>query len=134
MNMVAILVAMAMSGSVTQLPDCSISEDFETSLHGMLKTEMSAINSDMPERDAHKNFGNGDYRLLGFGDISGLVVPTADQLTATQFCEEGVRVLPGMTDSFESREHRELVETIREYVRRYNAAMVQLLRCALYKE
>ncbi len=122
------IISVMLSGvSANGMPDCSESDVFMTSTYGMLLSALLPINVSSPESDAQINFENGDYRLLGFGDYAGIKIPGSDYLDQNKICEYGVRILPGMTDAFESSEHRVLVEKIRIYIKKYNAYLLNRL-------
>lgn len=116
-----VISVILISVSTYAAPDCSKTEDFKSSVYGMLMSEMLAVNVDSPEEDAEIHFGNGDYRLLGYGVYSGIKIPGSELLENDEICEYGVKVFPGMTDAYESPKHRVLVEELKEYIKRHNA-------------
>ena len=96
----------------------------------MLISELLPIDLRSPEADAQIRFSNGDYRLLAYGEFSGVAVPGEELLKPNQICELGVRVFSGATDAYESSDHRKLVEELKAYVNAYNLAIIELLKSA----
>ncbi|RUO18027.1 hypothetical protein CWE08_12045 [Aliidiomarina iranensis] len=127
MRILTSLAVLLISFPALSMPDCSDAEDFKGSVYGMLVSEMLPINAESPEEDAKVRFENGDYRLMGYGLYSGIKILGIDKLEENEVCKYGVRVLPGMTDAFESPDHRRLVDELRVYIDEYNAYMVKLL-------
>lgn len=127
MRVAILFFIILMSPLVESMPDCS-GTDLQTSLYGMLQSELLPMHIDSPEDDADIRFNNGDYRFLAYGLYSGLKVPGTEALEKNEICKYGVEVLPAMTDAFESREHRLLVKKFRTYADRYNTRMLKNLR------
>src|SRR5690625_2909117 len=119
MRILTSLAVLLISFPALSMPDCSDVEDFKGSVYGMLVSEMLPINVESPEEDAKVRFANGDYRLMGYGLYSGIKIPGIDKLEENEVCKYGVRVLPGMTDAFESPDHRRLVDELRVYIDEY---------------
>ncbi|MCO4321186.1 hypothetical protein [Aliidiomarina quisquiliarum] len=128
MRILTSLAVLLINFPALSLPDCSGLEDFKGSIYGMLVSEMLPINVESPKEDAYVRFENGDYRLMGYGLYSGIKIPRIEKLEENEVCKYGVRVLPGMTDAFESPDHRRLVDELRVYIDEYNAYIVSRLK------
>ncbi len=114
--------------SAQGLPDCAEHEDFATSTYGMLQMALLPTNISSPEQDARVTFANGDYRLLAFGGVGGYEVPGPNSLDVRVLCAYGVRTFPGLTDAYESSEHRIVADKVRGYSKKYNQFLVTLLQ------
>lgn len=108
--------------------DCSNSEDVNTSVYGMLKTELLPINLDNPETDAILRINMKDYRFLGYHNFSGLQVPEVGGTNNAVLCRFGLKVFSGISDSYESKEHRILSEKMKTYANKYNLYLLGQLR------
>ena len=111
-----------------RMPDCSGMEEFKSSIYAMLRSELLPINLNTPEIDAKIRYKMGDYRLLGYGLYSGIHVPGVDLLGGNKICEYGVRTFSGMTDAYESYDHKILVKALRSYIEKYNAYILSELQ------
>lgn len=127
MRILTLMAVLLISFPAFSMPDCSYVEGFKGSVYGMLVSEMLPINVASPEEDATIRFKNGDYRLMGYGRYSGIKIPGIETLGENEVCEYGIRVLPGMTDAFESPDHRRLVDELKVYIGEYNAYMLKHL-------
>ena len=114
--------------SASAKPDCSERETFVSSTYGMLKAELLPLVVDTPESDAIKRAELGDYRLLAYGTYSGISIPFEELLGKNEICLYGIRVMAGLTDAYESKEHRVLAEKIKHYIRIYNKSLVEHIR------
>lgn len=123
-TLIGLMLISALTNAANGLPDCSEVEEFKSSTHGMLLSELLPIDVGSPEKDAKIRFENGDYRLLGYGSYSGIKIPGSELLEKNELCKYGVNVLQGITDAFESSEHRVLVEQFKSYIKKYNAYLV----------
>jgi hypothetical protein len=124
MKISTFLLIYFISLSASSKPDCSENEDFVSSTYGMLRAELLPLDIDFPESDASKRAELGDYRLLAFGTYSGITTPFEELLDKNEICQYGIRVISGLTDAYESKEHRVLAETIKQYIRIYNKSLV----------
>ena len=128
MMKIILIMFLNYSIQVTAQTDCSTIDDFKSSLYGMLKSDLLPIDANSPEEDAKLRIENGDLRLLAYGLLSGMKIPKEQLLKKNQICLYGVKVIQGMTDSFESSEHRKLVHKLREYINKYNTFMVKHIK------
>lgn len=92
-----------------------------------LKTRLSAIHLEEPERDLAERLSYGDDRFLlgGVIDLEKLGVANSE---VGLLCSIGVRVIDGIDTDSENPEHKALSLKFVEYIRTYNQLLTEHLR------
>lgn len=94
----------------------------ERSNIAVLRTTLSSLDLEHPERDVAKNVAHGDFQFIG---INGFTcdAPGTESDPDALIRKFGVRCLDGTSDVIEGEEHRKLIEKARAYAERYNRAL-----------
>lgn len=93
----------------------------------ILKTTLSCLNLESPQKDVDRNINNGDLRFIcvcGFACYTPGV--QKDDLLLTK--KYGVRCLDGTSDAIEGEEHGKLIEMARQYAEQYNMVLLKKLK------
>jgi hypothetical protein len=98
-----------------------------TSNTAILRTELSVLNLDYPEKDLDRNLSYKDYRCIA---ICGFICyhPGAAP-TDVDVCRRfGSRTIIGTSDAIEGDEHGKLIAIASKYATEYNTRLIPRLK------
>ncbi|HEY1269954.1 MAG TPA: hypothetical protein VGH16_22035 [Candidatus Binatia bacterium] len=109
---------------------CFASEKYvqpTTTNTAILKTELAALNLDVPQKDLDRNLSYKDYRCIA---VCGIICyhPGVSP-DAIDYCRRfGSRTLLGTSDMIEPGEHGKLIATASKYASDYNLLLIPQLK------
>lgn len=65
---------------------------------------------------------------MAYGTYSGLQILFEELIGENKICQYGVRIIPGVTDAYELKEHRSLVEKLKIHIKTYNKFMAGYIK------
>lgn len=89
-----------------------------------LESTLASLDLGNPDSDATRNFDKGDFRLVGVNGFTCYLPGTRDPAQEELARENGVRCLDGTSDTGSRKLNRQAAV----YARRYNEALVRLMR------
>ncbi len=106
------------------------SEKYEqpiTSNTAILKTTLSSLNIEEPEKDINKNIKNNDLRFICVCGYA-CYTPGVEQNDLSLTTKYGIRCLDGTSDMIENDEHAQLIKDARKYAEHYNALLLKEIK------
>lgn len=95
----------------------------------LLRSELSKLDLQNPEKDLERNLATNDHRLIGlYGFV--LYCPGAEDLPRDRIERYGIRPINGTSDCILGAEHQRLIQSATDYATRYNKALIQRFRAS----
>lgn len=90
-----------------------------------LEREMQAILADNPQQAAEKAMQQGDRRFWAYYQRSELIVPGIEGQSSAE--DGAFKIVPGLGDVVYGKAHKELRQTLKNYIQEYNQQLNMLI-------